>query len=336
MAKQWRKAAAASGAAFGLAALYNAATARDSQPLENVLGGEDEEIRWRGHRLSYTRHGAGSPVLLLHGIYAGASSLEWRHTVRSLAERHEVFAVDLLGFGRSDRPDLRYSPALIQSMIAELADQLGGGASAVVASSLTAAHVVASAVRNPRVFTALALVGPTGVSQLRDGASTPRIAAGSSLDVPVLGSTLYNALTSSASVRYFLEQVYSDDRLVTDDLVESYVASARQPGGRHAVKAFVSGRLNVDIRASLKRLHQPVLLIWGEQASQNSVEHAHAFRVLAPAAQFLLVPNAGDLPQDERPARVNSALLRFLATPPVQPLGHRPVTVAEPAEGHPG
>jgi pimeloyl-ACP methyl ester carboxylesterase len=114
------------------------------------------------------------------------------------------------------------------------------------------------------------------------------------------------------SVREFLQECYANDRLVTDDLVEEYVQNARQPGAKHAVAAFVSGRLNVDIRNALRRVRHPMLILWGDQARMNSVQNAHAFRVLKPDADWALIAEAGDLPHDEQPMKTNAALLGFL------------------------
>jgi Predicted hydrolases or acyltransferases (alpha/beta hydrolase superfamily) len=308
---RWRKAAAAGGAALGAAALFNAATAQGVEPLENELGGEEGSITWRGHRIAYTVHGSGSPVLLVHGIYAGASSGEWRYTVPALAERHTVFALDLLGFGRSDRPALRYTPSLYQALLADVMTRLVTVPCAVVASSLTAAHVIALAARDSRHIDALGLIAPTGMAQLRPDSgvkSTVQLL----LDAPIIGTSIYNGITSAAAIRRNLELVYADDRLVTEELVQTYVRSARQPGGKHAVGAFVGGRLDVDVRAALRRVRQPLLLLWGDQARQNPVQNAHAFRVIVPEAQWALVSEAGDLPHDERPEPTNTALLRFL------------------------
>jgi len=309
---RWRKAAAAGGAALGAAALYNVTASHRIAALDNLLGGESLEMNWRGHRVAYTRHGAGTPVLLVHGIYAGASSYEWRNTVDALAERHTVYALDLLGFGRSERPNLRYTPALYQAFLAGVMAKLGHGPLAVVASALSAAHVVALAARDPRHIAALALIEPVGVGQLREAASAGQAATQLLLDAPIVGTAIYNALTSPASVREFLEESYANDRLVTDDLVEDYVQNARQPGAKHAVAAFVGGRLNVDIRNALRRVRHPMLILWGDQARMNSVQNAHAFRVLKPDAEWVLVSEAGDLPHDEQPERTNEAILRFL------------------------
>jgi pimeloyl-ACP methyl ester carboxylesterase len=309
---RWRKAAAAGGAALGAAALYNVTANHGIATLENVLGGQSEDLLWRGHRVAFTRHGAGSPVLLVHGIHAGASSNEWRHTVPSLAERYTVFALDLIGFGRSDRPSLRYTPALYQAFLAEVMNRLGCGPLAVVASSLSAAHLVALAARDPRHIAALALIAPTGLGQLSGAASTGQGATELLLEAPIVGTAMYNALSSPASVRRYLEDSYSDDRLVTDELVESYVQNARQPGGKHAVAAYIGGRLNVDIRNPLRRVRHPMLVLWGEQARLNPVQHAHAFRVLRPEADWALISGAGDLPHDEQPRLSNAELHRFL------------------------
>jgi pimeloyl-ACP methyl ester carboxylesterase len=309
---RWRKAAAAGGAALGAAALYNVTASHRIAALDNLLGGESQEMIWRGHRVAYTRHGAGTPVLLLHGIYAGASSYEWRHTVEALAERHTVYAVDLPGFGRSARPPLRYTPGLYQAFLADFMAKLGHGPLAVAANSLSAAHVVALAARDPRHIAALVLIEPEGVGPLRHASSTGQAATQLLLDAPIVGTAIYNALTSPASVREFLEESYANDRLVTEELVEDYVQNARQPGAKHAVAAFIGGRLNVDIRNALRRVRHPMLILWGDQARMNSVQNAHAFRVLKPDAEWVLVSDAGDLPHDEQPEQTNEAILRFL------------------------
>jgi pimeloyl-ACP methyl ester carboxylesterase len=311
MAMRWRKTAVVGGAALGAAALYNAAAARDLAD-DDVLGGEPDEYRWRGHRIALTRHGEGRPVLLLHGIYPGASSFEWRHVVPALAEQYRVIAVDLLGFGRSDRPAARYTPGLYQALIGDLVARVVREPCAVVASGLSAAQLVALAGRDPRHLASLALVAPTGVAYMRDPAPSVGATTRMLLGAPVVGNTIYNGLASPSKMRRRLESVYVDDRMVTPALVQHYVRMARQPGGKHAVAALVSGKLNVDVRAALRRVRQPTLLLWGELARENSVEHAHAFRVVKHDLEWSLVQDAGDLPHDERPAEFNAALRSFL------------------------
>jgi pimeloyl-ACP methyl ester carboxylesterase len=308
---RWRKTAAVSGAALGAAAMYNAASTRELVD-DDDLGGEPDEFRWRGHRIALTRHGEGKPVLLLHGIYPGASSFEWRHVVPALAERHRVIAVDLLGFGRSDRPAARYTPGLYQALLGDLVARVVAEPCAVVASGLTAAQLVALAGRDPRHITSVVLVAPTGVAYMRDPAPSASATTRLLLGAPIVGNTVYNGLTSPKRMRRHLESIYVDDHMVTPALVQHYVRMARQPGGKHAIAALLSGKLNVDVRAALRRVRQPTLLLWGDLARQNSVERAHAFRVIKHDLEWSLVQDAGDLPHDERPDEFTTAVRSFL------------------------
>jgi pimeloyl-ACP methyl ester carboxylesterase len=113
-------------------------------------------------------------------------------------------------------------------------------------------------------------------------------------------------------MRLQLHAMYADDRLVTPELVERCVRSAREPGGKHAIEALLAGRLNVDVRAAVRRLRLPTLLLWGDLARQNPIAHAHAFRVLKHDLEWTLVHEAGDLPHDERSDAVNATLRSFL------------------------
>ena len=147
----WRRALLASGAAIGAAATLNALASRGVAPLENLIGGDDGWFEWRGRRLFYAHRKArarkGRPVLLLHGIHAAAWSYEWRSNVDALAEAHDVFSLDLLGFGMSDRPQVRYSARLYLRLIDDFARQKIGEAATLIATSLTGAYAAACAGR---------------------------------------------------------------------------------------------------------------------------------------------------------------------------------------------
>src|SRR5690348_12227442 len=86
----WRRAIVGGGALVGAAAAFNAIARRRVPPLENLLGGAEEWFEWRGHRIAHTVRGQGTPVLLVHGIHAAASSQEWLGVVELLARQHTV------------------------------------------------------------------------------------------------------------------------------------------------------------------------------------------------------------------------------------------------------
>lgn len=301
------------GTAIGVAAVINALLTRRVAPLVNPLGGEEGWYHWRRHRVFFTRRGQGKPLLLVHGIHLAAWSYEWRHTVDALARSYTVHTLDLLGFGLSARPDVAYSMRLYTSLVADFAAQVIGSPTVLVASGVSAAHAIVLGARDPGRFPALVLVCPTGIARMHEspdgGDDVRRIA----FDTPLIGTAMYNALVSRRKLRALLLARYADDTLVTDALVEAYYAAAHQPGAKHAPSALIGDQLNADVRQPLRRLAQPSLLVWGEQARETPLEDLHGFRILKPDLEVAVLDPAGDLPHDERPREFNELVLGFLA-----------------------
>lgn len=300
------------GAVLGAAAAYNAFARKGIDQLTNLIGGEEGGFDWRGRRISFTRRGSGPPILLIHGIHAAAWSYEWHDNVDSLARSNTVYTIDLLGFGRSDRPAIRYSARLYISLISDFADQVIGDSCVLIATSLSGAYAVVLGARDPQRFPAVALVSPIGLVRLNRPAGVAGEAGQLAVHAPIIGTAVFNALVSRRSIRHYLEKTYADDSIVTDDLVEIYYWTSHQRGARHAPAAFISGLLNIDVRQALRRLSQPMLLVWGEEGAAAPTEESRSFRALKPDLEMALLSPAGDLPHDERPDDFNVIVSTWL------------------------
>jgi pimeloyl-ACP methyl ester carboxylesterase len=309
---RWRRIVMSSGAILGAAAAYNAFARKGVDELTNLIGGEEGGFDWRSRRISFTRRGNGPPVLLIHGINPAAWSYEWHDNVDHLALTNTVYTLDLLGFGRSDRPAIRYSARLYISLISDFVDQVIGDPCVLVATSLSGAYAVVLGARDPQRFPALALVAPSGLVRPNRAASIAGDAGQLAVDAPIVGTAMFNALVSRRSIRNFLEKAYADDSIVTDELVEIYYWTAHQRGARHAPAAFLSGHLNIDVRQALRRLTQPSLLIWGEEGSTLAQEESRGLRTLKPDFETAILSPAGDIPHDERPDDFNVILSQWL------------------------
>lgn len=309
-----RKLLLSGGALLGLAAVYNAFARKGVPPLANLIGGEEGKWMWRGRRIAFTKRGSGPPLLLIHGIHAAAWSYEWRKNVEHLAKTRTVYTVDLLGFGKSDRPAIRYTARLYTSLISDFCAQVIGEPCVLVASSLSAAYAIILGARDPHRFPALVLIQPTGLTRLNEAPGTGGDASRFAINTPILGTAGFNALVSRRSLRYYLDQVYTDDELVTNRLIDVYYNTTHQIGAKYAPAAFISGHLNIDVRQALRRLTQPAMLVWGEEASMAPVDEARGFRAVKPDFYINILSPAGDLPHDERAEEFNVIVSTWLAT----------------------
>ena len=309
---RWRKILLSGGALVGPAAAYNAFARKSVDKLTNLIGGEEGGFEWRGRRIAFTRRGSGPPILLVHGIHAAAWSYEWHDNVEYLSRNNTVYTIDLLGFGRSDRPAIRYSARLYISLISDFVHQVVAQPCVLVASSLSGAYAIVLGARDPERFPAIALIAPTGLVRLNKTAGVTSEAGRLAVEAPIVGTAMFNALVSRRSLRYYLEKTYADNSIVTDDLVDIYYWASHQRGARHAPAAFLSGHLNIDVRHALRRLTQPALLVWGEEGSAAPIEEYRGFRAIKPDMELAVLTPAGDLPHDERPNDFNVILSSWL------------------------
>jgi pimeloyl-ACP methyl ester carboxylesterase len=308
----WRKILLSGGALLGAAAAYNAFARKGVDQLSNLIGGEDGGFEWRERRVAFTKRGNGPPILLIHGIHAAAWSYEWRNNVEALARTNTVYTIDLLGFGLSERPAIRYSARLYISLISDFVSRVIDEPTVLVASSLSAAYAIVLAARDPHRFPAVCLIAPSGLVRLNEPVGIGGEAGRLAVDTPIAGTAMFNALVSRPQLRRYLKNVYSNDALVSKELVDIYYTTSHQRGARHAPAAFLSGHLNIDVRHALRRLSQPALLVWGEQGSMAPVEEFRGFREIKRDFEISVLSPAGDLPHDERSEDFNVILSTWL------------------------
>jgi pimeloyl-ACP methyl ester carboxylesterase len=218
--------------------------------------------------------GSGPPLLLVHSVNAAAAASE----VRPLYEHHRgsrpVFAIDLPGYGFSDRSDRDYTPRLmvdaLHGALAQIQARCGPGPVDALALSLGCEFLARAAMEAPQAFRSLALVSPTGLR----GGQAGRGAPGSTRALPWLravlrgpgsawGGGLFRLLTRPGVVRHFLRKTWGGPDI--DETMWAYaVRTAQEPGAEHAPLCFLSGGLfSADIHTVYEALAMPVWMSHG-------------------------------------------------------------------------
>lgn len=306
------------GAGLAGVALANNAVFARAKALGNTLGGEGRF--WPGPYgdLFYTRQGQGQPLLLLHGIYAGASGYEWRKNFDSLSEHFNVYALDWLGFGLSDKPRIRYTGAMMTEQLTQFLREVVGESCDLVASSLASAYAIQAAYDAPEVVHGLILVCPTGMRHLADPPAAKAEAVYQTLHAPLLGTTIYNSMTSQAGLRaYLMNQTYFDPSYVDDAMIDHYSTATHQYGCQNAPPAFIAGLLNWGVKEQFPALPQEtVRLVWGREARMTPLSDAEAFLAANPRAELTVFDKSGLLPHDEQAQAFNRLVVELLTPTP--------------------
>lgn len=273
----------------------------------------------------------GPALLLVHGF--GASTDHWRHNLPVLARRHEVHALDLLGFGRSAKPaGPAYGGDLWRDQLKAYVAERIGRPTVLVGNSLGGYAALAAGADLAELAAGVVLLnaaGPFSEEQAEPsgwGAITRRTLASALLRSPVIQRLLFENLRRPATIRRTLRQVYIDRTNVDEGLVEAIRRPALDPGAFGVFRTVFDiprGRPLDDLFA---RLRAPLLLLWGIRDPWiNAPGRRARFLQHAPEGTREVVLEAGHCPHDEVPELVNRALLDWMATLP-DAVAHVPAT----------
>ena len=261
----------------------------------------------------------GPAILLVHGF--GASTDHWRHNIPVLAQRHEVHAIDLLGFGRSAKPaELAYGGPLWRDQLAAYVSERIGRPTVLVGNSLGGFSALAAGAALEDQAAGVVLLnaaGPFSDEQAPPkgwGAITRQTIAGALLKSPVLQRLLFENLRRPATIRRTLNQVYVDKTNVDEALVEAIRRPSLDPGAFGVFRTVFDIPRGQPLDELFAQLTCPLLLLWGIRDPWiNAVGRRAAFQRHAPAGTREVVLEAGHCPHDEVPDQVNAALLDWIA-----------------------
>jgi pimeloyl-ACP methyl ester carboxylesterase len=296
-------------------------------PPEQLADPDSHFASLNGLRVHYKTAGQGQPaMLLLHGL--AASFFSWREVIRPLAEYGTVVAFDRPAFGLTSRPLAGrwlgrnpYSPEAQADFTVALLDHLAIEQAVLVGSSLGGMVATLTALRYPSRVQALVLVDPAVYFNglpiwLRPILRSPQMRH--------LGPLLARLLAAQRDA--FIGLAWHDPSRVSPDIVAGYLKPTLVHHWDRAFWEFAMAHRPLNLAAHLHQIHQPVLVITGDDDRVIPTRHSIRLAQAIPQAELTIIANCGHLPHEERPADFLNATLPFLAK-------LRPTAFPSPSEG---
>lgn len=274
---------------------------------------------WQGHQIQYTVMGTGKPLVLIHGF--GASIGHWRKNIPVLAEAgYRVFAVDLLGFGGSDKPALDYTLELWQQQVKDFWDAHIAEPTVFIGNSIGALLSLMVVTNHPEIATGGILINCAGGLNHRPGEfNLPlRLVMGGFTKLvssPITGPVLFNLIRQKSRIRRTLTQVYRDSEAITEELVDLLYTPSCDPGAQQVFASVLTAPAGPSPVELLPKVKHPLLVIWGEDDPWTPIAGAAIYqqqRETGPDVEFVGIPNAGHCPHDEKPDSVNALIVKWL------------------------
>lgn len=266
------------------------------QPLPNVLDAERREINdpdaglvsyyVDGPTASHPSASGPAPLLLLHSINAAASAHEVKPLFDTYRTKRRTYAIDLPGYGHSERSDRPYVQRLmidaIKAVLTDIRAENENRAVDTLAVSLSSEFLARAALESPDSIRSLALVSPTGFRKTTATNGPPEASRGRPgvyrfLTFPVLGRFLFKLLTTRPSLRFFLRKTWGGKQIDEEMFLNSW-RMCRHPGASRAPFHFLSGYLtSADIPSVFKSLEHPVWLCHGVRGDFTDFSRTRMF-----------------------------------------------------------
>lgn len=253
-----------------------------------------------------------APLLFIHGY--GAMIEHWRHNLHFFAAHRQVFAIDLLGFGESEKPNAPYGLPLWAEQIRFFLQHQKLEKVVLIGHSMGGATSLWFAHHHPEQVESLVLVDASGIfpDEINPLERLLYRAVGS----PLIGEAMFGLLANAFGARQSLVPTYYDVSKVTDDLVEQFAKPLRSSG---AIYAYLAPSRYPE-RFMLNALPRPchfkgkTLIVWGRYDMAFPPEKIlPKFKELLPQAEEVIIENTRHCPHDEEPHAFNTALANFLA-----------------------
>ena len=266
---------------------------------------EDRFLRLGDQLVHIEQAGAGEPVILLHGF--GASTYAWRKVMPGLAGSFRVIAIDLNGFGYTQRPRTfeSYTREGQADLVLRVMDKLGIEKAHLAGHSYGGGITIWLASRHPERLRSIVLVDSSAPTYANDRRS--RLAG-----LRPVASLALRALLRPGSVRRSLIHSVYDDSLVTPEMVREYYDRLRVEG---VVDAYVglTGPLRTPPEpVHLETIQVPALVVWGSDDKVNSVNAGRPAAGQVPHGEYVVLERTGHIPMEERPEELLQLMLPFL------------------------
>ncbi|MBW4611923.1 MAG: alpha/beta fold hydrolase [Desmonostoc vinosum HA7617-LM4] len=274
---------------------------------------------WQDYKIQYTVMGTGRPLVLVHGF--GASIGHWRKNIPALANAgYRVYALDLLGFGSSDKPPINYSVEVWVELLKDFWMTHIQEPAVFIGNSIGALLGLIVLVKHPEIAAGGILINCAGGLSHRPHELHPPIrivmaAFNRIVRSQLTGKFVFNRIRQKSQIRRTLYQVYHNREAVTDELVDLLYTPSCDPGAQKVFASILTAPPGPSPAELLPKVERPLLVLWGANDPWTPITGAKIYQDAhenGKQIKVIPIPNAGHCPHDEVPDIVNDQIVGWL------------------------
>lgn len=290
--------------------LFNQLTDVQNTPV--IPSKNDKTFLWKNMKINYTEKGdSENPALLLiHNLSPSSSKEEWNCIFDALSKQFHVFALDLPGCGKSDKPNITYINYMYVQLTGDFIKKVIRKKATVCASAFSSSFTLMAAHMYSEVIDKIAVINPTPLQQLYTPVSKEGKAKEMILQLPVLGTFLYNCIMSKETITdaYKYMYFYNEQNIPENAIDLSYYhAHYNHSSGKYLFGSIAGNYTTINLIHTLPKINHKICFI-GNQNYKNTIEEYQKYN---PAIQTISISHCRLLPQMEIPETIIQILLEL-------------------------
>lgn len=268
---------------------------------------------WRFGKIYYTKNGQGSPILLIHDLDASQSSYEFKSLINRLEKNYTVYTIDLIGFGKSDKPKTTYTNFLFVQLITDFISTIIKQKTNLVCIGKSTTIGLTVCNYNPNIINKLLFVNTPNIKTLNLVPHKNHKINKKILESYLVGTSIFNVLYSNFSISKHLSSQVVDSSIITKRYIQSRNESAHL-GGEASKYVDASIRCyftNLNITHALKSINHSIYFL----ISDGYVNHEEILRdyiELNPSIETAIINNTKGLPWIENPDQLCNYISIFI------------------------
>lgn len=268
---------------------------------------------WKHGDVYYKKQGHGEPLLLIHDTNVFSSNYEWSQVINKLANDYTVYAIDLIGCGKSDKPEFTYTNFFYVQMINDFVKDVTGTGIKVAATGLSSSFVIMTNSIHKDLFKEIIMINPKTISSLKKAPDDRSKILIKLFNLPVIGKAAYYLATCKPNVEYYLtEKCFYNPFHLKTPVVKAYYDAAHTSNGKgKSLLASLEGYyLNIDISNALKNTDTKMMILTGEYYEKKN-ETVKNYLKINPSIVSETITDSKYLPQLENPNRLVAMISDF-------------------------
>lgn len=270
---------------------------------------------WKFGKVHYSVLGNGKPLLCIHSLKSGASSYEFNKIIKSLSKNHTVYAIDLIGYGNSEKPKMTYTAYLYVQLLHDFIKDVIQENTDIISSGNSNSFVTMLSLQNSNYIDKLVFINPGKLSLLAKNPTKKSSALKYLLESPIIGTMIYLFFNS----KFYLQRLFKMDYFfnhhhISNKYTKSFYENAHtgEANNKFSYASNLCRYNNVNIINALEQINNSIFIIQGSERLNSYEEIISEYKKTNPSIESSLIYKTKEFPHIEKPKAVLELLSLYL------------------------